>query len=108
MSSLTWVFLAAAIAAEVTGTLCLQLAVHGRKGWYAVVGFGYLSALALISLALAGGMPLGIAYGIWAATGVALTAVLSRVFFGEPLTPVMLLGIALVVGGVLCVELGSV
>ena len=52
-------------------------------------------------------MPLGVAYGIWAAAGVALTAIGSRVFFKEPLTRVMVLGIALIMAGVLLVELGT-
>lgn len=47
------------------------------------------------------------AYGIWAALGVALTAVVSRVAFKEPLDAVMAAGIALIVGGVLLLETGS-
>ena len=39
--------------------------------------------------------------------GVALTAILSRVLFQEPLTRVMSLGIALILGGVLLIELGA-
>jgi small multidrug resistance pump len=52
-------------------------------------------------------MAIGVAYGIWAATGVVLTALLAIPLFGERLTWVMGLGIAVVVGGVLLVELGS-
>ena len=53
------------------------------------------------------GMGLGVAYGIWGATGVVLTAVFATALFGDPLTATMGVGIALVIGGVLCVELGS-
>lgn len=53
------------------------------------------------------GMPLGIAYGLWGATGVALTAIASAVIFNEALTGTMLAGIALIIAGVLTVELGS-
>jgi small multidrug resistance pump len=53
------------------------------------------------------GVGVGVAYGIWAAAGVALTAVLAAVIFGDPLTVVMGVGIALVIGGVFCVELGA-
>ena len=53
------------------------------------------------------GMPLGIAYGIWAAAGVALTAVGSRLLFAEPLTRKMLGGIAFIVVGVLLIEVGA-
>ena len=52
-------------------------------------------------------MALGVAYGIWGASGVALTAILSAVIFGEALTPVMLGGIGLIILGVLTIELGS-
>lgn len=52
-------------------------------------------------------MSLGVAYGIWAAAGVALTALASRVFFKEAITPVMMLGIGLIIGGVLLIELGA-
>ena len=52
-------------------------------------------------------MSLGVAYGIWSAAGVALTAVASRVLFKEPLTLVMILGLGLIMGGVLLIELGA-
>jgi small multidrug resistance pump len=51
----------------------------------------------------------GIAYGVWSACGVALVALLAKALFAEPLTPTMLLGIALIIAGVLTIELsGSV
>lgn len=68
---------------------------------------GYVGAFVCLSLVLRAGMGLGVAYGIWGACGVVLTAVFSMVLFGEPLTLLMGAGIALVIGGVLCVELGS-
>lgn len=101
------VSLTVAILAEVAGTLSLRMAALGRRVWFAAVALGYLVAFAGLTGALAHGMPLGAAYGIWAAAGVALTAIGSRVFFGEPLTRVMVLGIALIMVGVLLVELGS-
>lgn len=102
-----WVLLAMAVVAEVAGTLSLRVAAAGRRAWYGAVAVGYLIAFAGLAATLAHGMPLGVAYGIWAAAGVALTAIGSRVFFGEPLTRVMVLGIALIMVGVLLVELGS-
>jgi small multidrug resistance pump len=53
------------------------------------------------------GMPVGIAYGIWTACGVALVAVVARFLFQEPLTWVMALGIALIVAGVLTIEMAG-
>jgi small multidrug resistance pump len=61
----------------------------------------------LLGLVLRAGMPLGVAYGIWGAIGVAATAVASSLIFDEAISLVMSLGIALVITGVLLVELGS-
>ncbi|TYL49887.1 QacE family quaternary ammonium compound efflux SMR transporter [Nocardioides sp. BGMRC 2183] len=102
-----YLFLTAAILTEVSATLALRAAVTGRRVWYVVTVVGYLLSMTLLSLSLADGMPLGVAYGIWTATGVALTAVASRFVFGEPLTLTMAGGIALIAGGVLLIELGA-
>jgi len=68
---------------------------------------GYLAAFGLLTLALDRGLALGVAYGMWAAGGIALTAVLARVIFGEPLTRLMVIGIGPITAGVLTVELGA-
>ncbi|TRW83397.1 QacE family quaternary ammonium compound efflux SMR transporter [Mycolicibacterium sp. 018/SC-01/001] len=102
-----YLFLAGAIASEVTGTLALRVAAGGRRPFYVIVIVAYLIAFTLLSASLRHGMPLGIAYGIWAAAGVALTAAASRILFREPLTPTMLAGMGLIVAGVLLVELGA-
>ncbi|OLO90376.1 DMT family transporter [Actinomyces naeslundii] len=102
------VYLVAAIASETTGTLSLKLASDGRGlRWYAVVMGGYLAAFAMLTVTLKTGMPLGVAYGVWSAGGVAVTAIASRLLFGEPLTRTMVAGIALIMAGVLLVEIGS-
>ena len=102
-----WLLLATAIVAEVSATLCLRVASQGKSIWYIVVGIGYLLAFTLLSLTLEQGMSLGVAYGTWAAAGVALTAVASRIFFKEHLTPVMIAGLGLIIAGVLLIELGA-
>ncbi len=102
----SWLLLAGAIASEVTASLSLKAALE-HPVWYALVVAGYLAAFLFLSLVLRAGMSLGVAYGIWGALGVALTAVLAAAIFGEPLTPLMMLGILVIIGGVLCVELGS-
>lgn len=101
-----WLFLAVAIALEVSGSLALKAALE-QPEFYLIVGVGYLGAFACLTLTLRTGMPVGVAYGIWGACGVALTAVLSMLLFGDPLTWLMAVGIVLIVGGVLCVEFGA-
>lgn len=101
-----WLLLAGAIVTEVSASLSLKAALT-HPGWFVVVVVGYLAAFLFLSLVLRGGMALGVAYGIWGALGVALTAVMSALLFGEPLTPLMMCGIVLIILGVLCVEVGS-
>lgn len=101
-----WLLLVAAICSEVTGSLSLKGALN-HPALYAVVAVGYLASFTLLALVLKQGMALGVAYGIWGALGVALTAVMSALIFDEALTALMGLGIALIIAGVLTVELGS-
>src|SRR5689334_12661968 len=101
-----WLFLAAAIVSEVTGTLALR-AANDHGAWIALVAVGYLLSFTLIAVPLRDGMPIGVVYGIWAASGVTLTALLAVPLFGDALTWLMGLGFAVIVGGVLLVELGS-
>ncbi|MFT2707661.1 DMT family transporter [Clavibacter zhangzhiyongii] len=101
-----WVLLSIAILCEVAATISLKLATDGRKGWYVVVGIGYVIAFSLLAGALALGLPIGVAYGVWAATGVALTAVLGRLLFKDPLTWLMSAGIACIIVGVVLIEVG--
>ncbi|MGO2533392.1 DMT family transporter [Arthrobacter rhombi] len=102
-----WLFLIGAIIFEVFATVSLRMASTGKKKWFIGVIVGYLIAFSMLVLTLSTGMALGVAYGIWAAAGVALTAVLSKFLFKEPLTLIMGAGIALIVGGVLLIEIGA-
>ncbi|MFB2585417.1 DMT family transporter [Herbiconiux liukaitaii] len=101
-----WFLLGAAILTEVSASLSLKAALD-HPGWYVLVVAGYLAAFVLLAFVLRAGMPLGVAYGVWGALGVALTAGFAALLFGETLTPVMLVGIAMVMAGVLAVEIGS-
>ncbi|MCD2440658.1 SMR family transporter [Agromyces sp. SYSU K20354] len=101
-----WLFLAIAIALEVTGSLSLKAALDS-PGFYALVVVGYLGSILALFMSLRNGMSLGVGYGIWGASGVALTAIMSLIIFWEPITLLMGIGIAVVMAGVLLVELGS-
>lgn len=102
-----WFWLAGAIVAEVSGTVALRFSEgFTRIVPSIIVVVGYGTAFYALSQTLSRGMDLGIAYGVWAAAGVALVALIGAVFLGEGLTWVQLGGIALVIGGVLALELG--
>ena len=101
-----WLLLGGAIVTEVTGTLSLRGALD--HAWlYSVTVVCEVISFFLLVKVLQAGMPLGVAYGIWSALGVAATAVLSAFLFDEAFTAVMVLGLALIVGGVVLVENGS-
>lgn len=105
---MTWLLLAGAILTEVAATLSLRASEGLRKKrWIAPVAVFYVTAFSLLTIALVNGMPVGIAYGIWAACGVALTAIGGRILFKERLTPRMIAGIALIAVGVFVIELGA-
>ncbi|TLH62468.1 QacE family quaternary ammonium compound efflux SMR transporter [Mycolicibacterium neoaurum] len=104
-----WLALAGAIGTEVLATLSLR-ASDGfrRRRWIVPVAAGYLLSFYLLWVSLSLGMPVGVAYGIWTACGVALVAVAARVLFRDPLTWRMIAGIALIIAGVLTIEMAGV
>ena len=104
-----YLYLSVAIVAEVVATTFLRVASGESAKWwdYLIVAAGYLLAFTMLSLTLGAGVPLGIAYAVWAGAGVVLVAIVSWLVFGELLTWQQLVGIGLVVGGVLLLELGG-
>nr|WP_155907769.1 MULTISPECIES: SMR family transporter [unclassified Mycolicibacterium] len=112
-TDVAYILLIVAIVAEVTGTLSLRvLATRGRATQFPtrlhiVVVVCFIAAFSLLMLSLRLGMPLGIAYGVWTAAGVALTTIASGLLFGEALTGRMAVGILCVIAGVLMVEIGA-
>ncbi|GAA4284444.1 multidrug efflux SMR transporter [Brevibacterium daeguense] len=104
---MVWLALIIAILTEVTATLCLRMASQGSRLWLIPVVIGYGIAFSMLAVTLHLGMTIGVAYGIWSAAGVALTAIAGRLIFKEPFTWVMGLGVALIVGGVLLIEVGG-
>jgi small multidrug resistance pump len=104
-----WWALAAAILIEVIATLSLRASDGFRKkAWIVPVVAGYLASFYLLWVSLSLGMPVGIAYGVWTACGVALVAVVARFLFAEPFNWTMACGIGLIVAGVLTIELAGV
>jgi small multidrug resistance pump len=102
-----YLYLAAAIVGEIAATVSLKLSEGFSKPWpSAVVVVGYVIAFTALSRALKLGMPVGVAYAVWSAIGVAAVAVIGWKFLGETLNPTMVIGLALIIGGVVTLELG--
>jgi small multidrug resistance pump len=101
-----WALLSGAILTEVTGTLALR-AFQDQRLWLTLVVAGYVASFFLLTRVLRAGVPVGVAYGIWGASGTAITAVSASVIFGDPFTVPIMVGIGLIIAGVLLVEFGS-
>ncbi len=101
-----WALLVGAIGTEVAATLALRASMD-HPAWLVLVVAGYVCAFGCLALVLDRGMSIGVAYGVWAASGVALTAVLAHLIFTDPLTWLMGVGIVCIGAGVLLVETGS-
>jgi small multidrug resistance pump len=105
-----YLYLAAAIVSEVIATSFLKFASGPKNAWWAyiIVGVGYVLSFVLLSVTLRAGVPLGIAYAIWAGAGVVVVAVISWLVFHESLTWQQIVGMVLVIAGVGLLELGAV
>ena len=99
--------LGAAIILEVSGSTLLKLSQQFTKLWPSL-GMLVCFILSLYCLSLALKMvPLGVAYAVWAGLGIVLTAVVSVVVFKMALDFWAVTGIAMIVGGVLVMNLLS-
>jgi small multidrug resistance pump len=102
-----WVLLGIAIVAEVIGTSFLK-ASDGftRLLPSVVVVVSYCIAFYFLAITLRT-MPVGIAYAVWAGAGIALIALIGWAVFGQSLDLPAALGIALIVAGIVILQLFS-
>jgi small multidrug resistance pump len=102
-----YIALAFAIVAEVCGSSFLVRSDGFTKPvpTLATVGF-YIVAFFLLSQVVKV-MPLGLAYAIWAGLGIVLTALVGLVVFKQAMDLWAMLGIALIISGVLVMNLLS-
>jgi small multidrug resistance pump len=99
-----WFLLTVAIVSEVTATLALRAAGDGdRLAITAVVG-GYVLSLALLAVVVRH-LDVSIAYAVWAGAGTALVALFGVTMLGEPATAIKLASIALIIAGVVGLNL---
>jgi small multidrug resistance pump len=102
-----WIFLTIAIVSEVIATSALKSSEGFSRLWPSViVTIGYMSAFYFLSLTLKT-IPIGIAYAVWAGSGVALIALIAWIFFGQALDLPAIIGLSLIVAGVVVLNLFS-
>lgn len=104
---MSYLYLAIAILAEVIGTSALKASegfTRLRPSLVVAVGYGvsfYFLALALRTI------PVGVAYAIWSGVGIALITLIGWIVFKQALDAPALVGIALIVAGVVVIQVYS-
>ena len=102
-----YLYLFLAIAAEVVGTSALKVSDGFTKlGPIVIVVLGYGVSFYLFSLVLKV-MPVGIAYAIWAGVGIVLITLVGALLFKQMLDLPAIVGIALIVAGVVIINVFS-
>ncbi|MCY6410615.1 multidrug efflux SMR transporter [Acinetobacter sp. VNH17] len=102
-----WIFLFVAIIAEVIATSALKSSEGFTKPIASViVVLGYIIAFYCLSLTLKT-IPVGIAYAIWSGVGIVLVTTIAWIVFGQKLDVWGIVGIALIMSGVLVLNLLS-
>src|SRR5215218_3974013 len=102
--SVSYLLLALAIVSEVIGTISLRAAGEGRPAAIALVVVTYLASFALLAIVLRQ-IDVSVAYAIWAGAGTALIALVGIAAMGEPATVAKLGSIALIIIGVVGLNL---
>jgi len=102
-----WIYLAAAIASEVVGTVFLRFTDgFTRPGLSILVVATYALSLWFTALALRA-LEISLVYAVWAGVGTAAVAVIGMAALGESVTALKLGSIALVIGGVVGLNLAG-
>lgn len=104
---MSWLFLAIAIVAEVVATSFLKASEGFTRLWPSVaVVIGYAVAFFFLSLTLKD-IPVGVAYAVWSGVGVTLIAAIGWAAFGQRLDTAAIVGMALIIAGVVVLNLFS-
>ncbi|MFF4584706.1 DMT family transporter [Streptomyces sp. NPDC001388] len=99
--------LSGAIAAEVAATTAMKYSEGFSRLWPTLLtAAGYVLSFLLLAQTLKS-VGIGTAYAIWAGAGTATIAVIGLALFGETLTLTRVVGIALIIGGVVVLNLGG-
>ena len=103
-----WLFLFLAIIGEVIGTSALKASDGFTKIVPSIIVVaGYAVAFFFLSLTLKDNINIGVVYAIWSGVGVSLISVIGYSYYKQSLDIPALLGIALIIIGVMIINLYS-
>jgi small multidrug resistance pump len=102
-----WLLLLGAIGSEVIATSALKMSDGlSRLTPTVIVGVGYLAAFILLGKAIKQ-LEVSTAYAIWSGLGTAAICLIGAFAFGESLTAAKTVGVLLVIGGVVVLNLAG-
>ncbi|GIE34600.1 multidrug resistance protein Mmr [Actinoplanes italicus] len=102
-----YLFLFGAIAAELLAT-SLMKSTHGFTRLWPTLSVLAAYGVSFVLLAHAvKSIQVGVAYAIWSGVGTAAIVAIGAVFLGEPLTTIKVSGIALIIAGVVMLNLNT-
>lgn len=103
-----WLFLLIAIIGEVIGTSALKASDGFTKIIPSIIVItGYGIAFFFLSLTLKENVHIGIVYAIWSGLGIILISIIGYSFYKQTLDMPAVLGIALIIIGVIIINLYS-
>lgn len=106
-SAMSYLYLAIAIASEVCATSFMKLSEGFTRPVPSIVTvIGYGIAFYFLSLTLRT-IPTGVAYAIWSGVGIVLIAAIAWIFQGQKLDAAAIAGMALIISGVLVMNVFS-
>ncbi|HXU37119.1 MAG TPA: multidrug efflux SMR transporter [Blastocatellia bacterium] len=102
-----WTYLVLAILLEVSGTTCMKLSEGFTRTVPSILLFVFYSlSFGMLTLALKR-IDVSVAYAVWSGVGTALIATIGVLWFKEPITALKLISLALIIGGVVGLNLGG-
>ena len=102
-----YIWLIFAILAETVGTSALKASEQFTRFWPSViVVIAYGISFYAMTFALKV-MPVGVVYAVWSGLGIVLLGVAGWVIFGQKLDLPAVIGMAMILGGVLVINLYS-
>jgi small multidrug resistance pump len=102
-----WVYMILAILFEVLGTTCMKLSQGFTKTVPSILLFVFYGAcFSMLTLALKK-IDVSLAYAVWSGMGTALIATIGILWFKEPLTVWKLISLALIIAGVIGLNLSG-
>jgi small multidrug resistance pump len=104
---MAYLFLCLAIAAEVAGTSLIKSTDGFSRLWPSIFCLAaYGVSFAFLSQAVKD-VPVGVAYALWSGLGTVAIVAIGAVFLGETVSVAKIVGVALVVAGVVILNLGG-